>query len=145
MSIVSLTSASTVGSCFGGPGPFLLLLVCAPHEADVQLWLGELLVGFFFVLCLVRLLLFGCFSCVHYVNALGQIVAHYRQLCSCTGRAPWLFSHFLMLRTVPQCMDGRTRGKKRRQAKSKIVTVQESILRICINRCQLLIVHTISC
>ena len=59
MSIVSLTSASTVGSCFGGPGPFLLLLVCAPHEADVQLWLGELLVGFFFVFVGFR-----CFVCL---------------------------------------------------------------------------------
>ena len=48
------------GPClFGGPGPVLVLWLCAPHEADVQLWLGKLLVGFFFVFVGFR-----CFVCL---------------------------------------------------------------------------------
>ena len=45
-----------------GPGPVLVLCLFAPHEVDVQLWLGELLVVFFsFSVWFWCLLFFWCF------------------------------------------------------------------------------------
>ena len=103
-------SSASIDDCLVlGLAPFCCC-VCSFDVADVQLWPGELHVGFFWFVW-SRFCLVFAFDCLHCANDLAQIVSYYRfWLYSTVFLTP--FHTFLCIRTVPQCNDGQSRGKK---------------------------------
>ena len=97
-----------------GPAPFPWCV--ALYEANAHLWLGEMHVGICFgSFWFLFAVLVGCLfsqACT-FDNALAEMVNNH---CTCTGGGlhASLFLHISFhIWTVPQCIDGQTRGKKR--------------------------------